>query len=415
MAVALRPRLALLVVLAALFGAPPSKAQYLNAYKTGLDAVEAQNWEVAASAMAEAIAERPDEKMKLPVRFFLRPYVPHFYLGYARFKSGDCAGALAAWAESQRQGVLAKLPEADLARRGRDDCEQRARQREIGEARQDARQLLAQTSVEAAALLDLARDELVRDVWRMGSPSPSSRHADGLALMRQARELLGDAGVDQDAILRAEALVRDAGAIFAGVRADVDSLVEKRRLALTEKGQDIDAQVAAARDALARTSYLAPYPRLIRKARADLEGLIQEAQRRAASSQAYLDGLAARLENSIDALEDLAVAPPDLLDEAATAYLRGRHGEVVAALAEARFQDRRARAHARLLLAASRHALYLEGGELDEEQRSAAADDARACRRDDARLTPTDRFFSPRFIAFFEASVASTSTPSSQG
>jgi hypothetical protein len=108
----------------------------------------------------------------------------------------------------------------------------------------------------------------------------------------------------------------------------------------------------------------------------------------------------------------LTAAPPALLEKAAEAYLDRRHGDVVAALDGARLGERRSRAHARLLLAASRHALYLESGELDDELRSAAVDDARACREEDETLKPTARFFSPRFLVFFDESVAAPTTPS---
>lgn len=388
----------------------PAAGQYLAAYKTGLEAIDAQDWERAASSMTEAIAERGEEKMKLPVRFFLRPYVPHFYLGYARWKSGDCAGALASWAESERQGVLQRLPEADLARRGREECDQRARQRVVSQARDQARQALSRASAAAAAVLQRSRGDSAREVWTSGDPSPAARHQRGSEILRQAGEILADDGADGDRIVRAEALVRDAVALFAALDAEVEGLAEARQSELTAKGKGIDARVVEAQQALERSAFLAPYPRVVRKARADLEGLVAESNRRDQASQAHLDGLAARLENSIEALEKLTAAPPETLETAAEAFLDGRHQDVVAVLQEARFGERRARAHARLLLAASRHALYLEGGELDDELRSAAVEDARACRQDDARLAPTDRFFSPRFIAFFDQSVAAPPT-----
>ena len=207
-------------------------------------------------------------------------------------------------------------------------------------------------------------------------------------------------------------MIRQADQSFAEVGGELDRLTEATRLEQQAKDRDIDARVAEANAALARTAYLAPYPRAVRKARADLEGLIAEADRHDVVSKAHLDGLAARLENSIEALGKVAVAPPALLEKAVEAYLDGRHGEVVTTLADSRLGERRARAHARMLLAASRHALYLEGGELDDELRAAAVDDARACREHDETLEPSARFFSPRFIAFFNESVAAPTTPS---
>ncbi len=145
----------------------------------------------------------------------------------------------------------------------------------------------------------------------------------------------------------------------------------------------------------------------MRKARADLEGLVAEAGRRDAASQAHLDGLAARLENSIEALGEAGRgAARRARRRRPRPTSRGATRTWSTALDGARLGDRRARAHARLLLAASRHALYLEGGELDDELRTAAVDDARACREEDETLAPSARFFSPRFVAFFNESVA---------
>jgi len=384
----------------------PASAQYLSAYKDGLDAIEAEDWERAAAAMSRAVGMRSEEKMKLPVRLFLRPYLPHFYLGNARFERGDCAGALAAWAESERQGVAPKLPEFETARRGRKTCEQRASERVLTEAREDARASLRRSTAAADALLARARDPQIKTLWNDGDPSPADRHQSGLDLLAQAERLLADAGIDAGGVRRAEANVRRADDVLGAIAVDLDRASEARRLELETKDQSIDARVADANALLARTEYLAPYPRLVGRARADLEALVAEAGRRAASSQAHLDGLSARLEKSIETLTLLGAEPPDVLKKAVAAYLEGRHQDVIDGLSAARLGERRARAHARLLLAASRHALYLEGGELDDEMLAAAVEDARACREEDEAIAPSERYFSPRFVAFFTDSVA---------
>jgi hypothetical protein len=390
----------------------PASAQYLNAYKSGLEAIEAEDWERAESAMREALSDRTEEKLKLPVKLFLRPYLPHFYLGYARFERGDCAGALAAWAESERQGVATKLPDFEVARRGRKSCEERSRRQIAAQARQDAQRSLARSTTVAAELLERSRAPQIRPHWSEGDPSPQASHDRGMELLAQAREILAEADVDAPGIERAEALLRDADRSFAAGAEELDRLTEATRVELVAKGKGIDASVAEAKAALARTAYLAPYPKAVRKARADLEALVAEASRRTGTSKTQLDGLAARLESSIVALGKLAAAPPSRLEKAAEAYLDGRHGDVVGELAAAKFSEGRARAHARLLLAASRHALYLEGGELDDELRAAAVEDARACHQEDESLEPSPRFFSPRFVSFWNDSVAAEPAPS---
>jgi hypothetical protein len=410
-----RVSIAILAGALSLLAVAPAAAQYLSAYKDGVEAIQAKDWDRAASAMRKAIAERGEEKSKLPVRLFLKPYLPHFYLGWALFERGDCPGALAAWAESERQGIAPRLADFEVARRGRETCGARSRQQVVAQARGQALEAIERSASRAAALEERARDAPVRDLWQSGDPSPAARHAQALELLDRARRLLAASAADALAVRRAEAFVREADAALGALDADLDQAVDAKRVELAAKDHGVDARVAEAKALLARTGYLAPYPRQLQRARADLEGLIAEAGRRGAASprdqasRSHLDGLAARLERSIESLDTLAAAPPASLGRAADAFLAGRHAEVIEQLATARYAERRARAHARLLLAASRHALYLEGGELDEELRTAAAEDARACRHDDEALAPTERFFSPRFIAFFNQSVAAAS------
>ena len=54
--------------------------------------------------MRQAIARKPEEKQRRVLR--RSGYFPHFYLGLARYHLGDCAGALASWAESESQGAI---------------------------------------------------------------------------------------------------------------------------------------------------------------------------------------------------------------------------------------------------------------------------------------------------------------------
>jgi len=207
----------------------PASAQYLNSYKAGLEAIEAKDWARAAASMHQAIADRKEEKAKLPVRLFLRPYLPHLYLGYARFESGDCAGALAAWAESERQGVAPRLQEFDLARRGRRECGQRDQQRALAQARQNAQRSLARTVASGEALLERSRAAETRDLWTAGDPSAAQRHQSALGLLEQARAVLADATVDENGIRRAESFVRDADASFTALAVDLDRSIEATR------------------------------------------------------------------------------------------------------------------------------------------------------------------------------------------
>lgn len=373
----------------------PGLAQGPAAYRQGLDAVASEDWEKVERLMRQAIAERSEARRRRR-----QVYIPHYYLGLARFRLGDCKGALAAWAEAERQGPVMEVEQGLSLQRGRRICEQRAdNSEELEAARQDLRAM----TVTAASLLARARQAGTRDIWERGDPSPAARHTDALARLDEARSLLAPERVEPAAVSRALELVRQAGEAFATLDADVSRLTRDWNDLVTDKKAGVAALAAAGRSLLSSTRYLAPFPRGIRKGRADLEGLLGEAERMQPEQTAeYLEGLRARLENSMEHLRGLTEPPPASLRDAAEAFLRGDYADVVEKLADAELGGGRTRAHAALLLAASRFALYLEGGEAEPALLETAAQDVRRCRESDAGLRPSARLFSPRFLSFFE-------------
>lgn len=88
-----------------------------NAFRRGIEAVDRRDWPTAARAMEDAVGERPDPggaRVKIyGMRF--EPYTPYFYLGWARARSADCSGALAAW-KMARPSLLAKAQRNRLKR-----------------------------------------------------------------------------------------------------------------------------------------------------------------------------------------------------------------------------------------------------------------------------------------------------------
>ncbi len=95
--------------------------------------------------------------------------------------------------------------------------------------------------------------------------------------------------------------------------------------------------------------------------------------------------------------------PPVKLIQAAGAYLAGDYEAAITTLTESSFRQRRSRAHALLLRAAARYALFLLGDETDYALRGLAADDVTACKNADPDLAPEEGLFSPRFRDFFAA------------
>ncbi len=87
-------------------------ADWRQSYKDGVRAYDSKQWDAVVVKMKAAIAENGKES---PVRdqhmygaSYYVPYVPYYYLGYALARLGRCGEAVAAFAESERQGASLK-------------------------------------------------------------------------------------------------------------------------------------------------------------------------------------------------------------------------------------------------------------------------------------------------------------------
>jgi hypothetical protein len=98
-------RLLLLLLLALPLAAAE---KWFEAYDRGVAAVNARNYKVGADALQKAITEMPNEALGLRAGNSLITYVPHFWLGIAKFNLGDVDGAMREWNTCEQQGVVAR-------------------------------------------------------------------------------------------------------------------------------------------------------------------------------------------------------------------------------------------------------------------------------------------------------------------
>lgn len=96
---------------------------FREAYRQGRDAIDKEQWALAADRMREALRGRSDEKSGA----LKRNYFPHYFLGLALAGLGDCEGALGSWAESERQGEIGRSKLYENLVRSRRRCEDRIR------------------------------------------------------------------------------------------------------------------------------------------------------------------------------------------------------------------------------------------------------------------------------------------------
>ncbi|HEY0142846.1 MAG TPA: hypothetical protein VGF48_18240 [Thermoanaerobaculia bacterium] len=99
-------RLVVILLVATVAYAAPEK--WFDAYARGLKAVNAKNYSAAAEALQKAISETPNEGIGVRAGNSLITYVPHFWLGIAKFNLGDVDGALREWSISEQQGVISR-------------------------------------------------------------------------------------------------------------------------------------------------------------------------------------------------------------------------------------------------------------------------------------------------------------------
>ncbi|MGZ7031983.1 MAG: hypothetical protein ACXVIJ_08420 [Thermoanaerobaculia bacterium] len=90
-----------------LFALPLAAAEkWWDAYNKGVKAVNAKQYQAGADALQRAIAEMPEESNATRTRNEIITYVPHFFLGIAKFNLGDVDGALREWKTSEDQAAI---------------------------------------------------------------------------------------------------------------------------------------------------------------------------------------------------------------------------------------------------------------------------------------------------------------------
>jgi tetratricopeptide (TPR) repeat protein len=174
-------------------------------YDKGVAAVNGRNYKLGAELLQKAIAEMPNEATGLRAKSSLITYVPHFWLGIAKFNLGDVDGALREWRTSEEQGVLART-------------DYYARMKDWVAQAQSAKQRTAQT---AASGSKKAADAAISRALEMQLEALSAggdRAESYLAAQRKLSEARGQfqkAGTDVSAYKTAEQTAVQARSLFS--------------------------------------------------------------------------------------------------------------------------------------------------------------------------------------------------------
>lgn len=198
-----RIALAFLLLLATTLSAAPEK--WWDAYARGVAAVNTKNYKVAADALQKAIAEMPNEGTNVRTRKELITYVPHFWLGIAKFNLGDTDGALREWRTSEEQGVVARTEYYARMK----DWLARAQTEKQHNAQDNASGAKKAADVAISKALGVQLDALSAGGDRVESYLAAQRK------LMEARTQFQKAGTDVSAYKGAEQIAQQAASLFS--------------------------------------------------------------------------------------------------------------------------------------------------------------------------------------------------------
>lgn len=197
-----RALLVVLLVAAPLFAA---RDPWAEAYNRGVKAVSSKSYAEAATLLQKAIADMPNETTAARTRSEIFVYVPHFWLGIAKFNLGDVDGALREWKISEDQGAIEKTDYYSKLR----DWVSRAQAEKVRNARSAAAE--SKNAADAAMSRALARQ--MEALSAGGDRSESYRAAN--RKLQEALALFNAAGTDIKTYERATATAGEATGLFA--------------------------------------------------------------------------------------------------------------------------------------------------------------------------------------------------------
>lgn len=194
--------LILLIVALPLQAAPE---RWWEAYNRGVKAVNAKSYDVAVAALQSSIAEMPTESTSARTRKEIITYVPHFWLGIAKFNLGEIDGALREWKISEEQGAISKTEYYPRLR----DFVSRAQSEKVRSAQSAA------TGAKSAADTALSRalSGQMEALSAGGDRSDTYRAAQ--RKLQEALSQFNSAGTDIKAYERAEGVATQARELFA--------------------------------------------------------------------------------------------------------------------------------------------------------------------------------------------------------
>ena len=406
-------------------------ADFKRDYGSGVRDYTKGDYADAIKALQNAIDEEP--KAQEQVRIYgmrYEPYMPYFYLGQAKFKNGDCAGALAAFKESIAQQVIQKQEQFSELQTSMTACN--AAKVDVTRIAESAKQTIGKLQDNIDLFAKLESEKLLSSEWQ-------SRWQPELTRARTSAQALSarlQTAIDQTDEAGIQAIQAEAQAA-AGAINDAQGLAIARVNAVKqEQAQDATRQLREAREALVQ-AIGAGKSIDTKQGSAQMGTLQQELQKLLAQGQSTIDSsptnpkqyreIAQNISNVSRrynlaeqdwqaeqrqaqlAAENAAAAkeaaqrriPPTALKQAAEAYFAGNYESAVSLSNPDAFNEDRAKVQALLFRAAANYKLFVLSGEKNTQARQRTVDDIRAIKRLNKDFSPYIAAFSPGFLELF--------------
>jgi hypothetical protein len=409
---------ALVIALVLALGSQLAAQSYLTAFRDGMTAIDQKRWADAARLMETAARGQNDTGQNVRrYGMLFESYLPHYFLGVARYEMGDYQGALDALALAEQQGAVKK--NAGFYARLQ-ELRRNAQERVVAAA-----QPATQEQTTSNSTKDASSDSSAASLTGPGG-NPSG--AQGSAAANGATSGSAPNGQVQGSspnigptlVARTTTTTTQEGSIAppsgggsttsSVTPPGVDEAAENRALEqIIRRAAEERQRVDNLPDYSALKTLDARLARTDAAARRSLDDATQRWMSAPKANAAALRSATALAESASRGFQEartMAAAAvgrltAELID-ATTPYFGGDYNAARMALNRLNYPDSRFAAQARLFEAASIYALYVSGSEANSALRAQAEAQVRECRRI-ADIRPDARVFSPKFIEFFTA------------
>jgi tetratricopeptide (TPR) repeat protein len=371
---------------------------WVDAYNKGVAAVNSSNYKLAASELQKAIAETPSEAVGLRTRGSIITYVPHFWLGIAKYNLGDIDGALREFDTSEKQGAIGRTEYYATMKTW--VARTQTEKKRLAQSAASGGRKAAADAINAAALAQ--SDALSANADRTDSYRSATR------MLQDANAKFRQGGTDIAAYSEAAQIAARASSLFT-VAADEALKLRAARPPVVPKKKDErptevvipfdqgTATVEPPKPVPAKPVVVEPPPtEVITKAEQDTIVAAQEKKR-------VVPTPAPVAEKKTPVVEIVNVPPPvktpNVLGDAWRAFASGDFAGSEALLTK--MLGERPTAEAYLLRGCARYTRVMLSRTPDA-QRSGAVDDFKAALQQNRALRLDSRAFSPKLIAFFE-------------